>query len=491
MEFISGMNRWQYFTGCLDDSVDESNPVRFIDAYVSQLDMARLGFRNSEPQETGRPAYSPQDLLKLYIYGYFNRVRSSRKLEKESYRNIEVMWLINNLHPDHKTIARFRQKNPEALKNVFRDFVRLCMELDLYGRELIAIDGSKFKAWNSKDRNFTKGKLDYRIRRIDEKIAAYMEELDREDAGTDAQEGAVEKSNRLQEAIAALNDRRAVLEGYKSSITGGEETQISLTDPDSRLMKTKNGMDICLNVQTAVDSKNKLVVEFTVGNQAQDKNMMAPMAEAASAALGTDGMTIVADNGYDSISDVAQVLAGGNVPVVCGGDYEFWYPASEEDAEIPTDYDIEIARPVYLPERNVFVCPMGQFLIPSCYVKSKHIAKYGNTGACAKCPKKCTVSRYHYTERRINKSEFSKTCDATPTPLRRIRILQNKEIASQRKAIVEHPFGIIKRGLGIEYLLLRTIARAEGELSLAFLAFNMKRALNILGIQKMMAGITR
>lgn len=488
MEFISGTDRRQYTMCCLNDVIDENNPVRFIDVYVSQLDMTGLGFSNSEPQETGRPAYSPQDLLKLYIYGYFNRVRSSRRLEKESYRNIEVMWLINNLHPDHKTIARFRQNNPEALKNVFRNFVKLCMEFGLYGKELIAIDGSKFKAWNSKDRNFTKGKIDDRIRRIDEKIAAYMEELDRADAGMDTEESA--ESKKMREAVAALNDRKAILEGYKSSITCGEETQISLTDPDSRLMKTKDGMDVCLNVQTAVDSKNKLVVDFSVGNQVQDKNMMAPMAKKVSAILGTDGMTIVADNGYDSISDVAQVLAEGNIPVVCGGDYEFWYPADEEDADAPTAYDTALARPVYLPERNVFVCPMGQFLYPLYYVKSKHIAKYGNTKACAKCSKKCTIRRYYYAERRINKSEFSKTCDVSPTPLRKVRILQNKEIAAQRKCIVEHPFGTIKRGLDVEYLLLRTIAKAEGELSLAFLAFNMKRALNILGMQKMMVGVT-
>lgn len=489
MEFMSGTDRWQYSMGCLDDAIDENNPVRFIDAYISRLDMKELGFENSEPQETGRPAYSPQDLLKIYIYGYFNRVRSSRSLEKECYRNIEVVWLVNSLRPDHKTIARFRQKNPKALKNVFRDFVKLCMELDLYGKELIAIDGSKLKAWNSRDRNFTRGKIDDRIRRIDEKVTEYLEELDKLDESADSEDAAADLvgNKDLQEAIALLKDRKRVLKGYKSNITCCEETQVSLTDPDSRLMKTKDGMTVCLNVQTAVDSKNKMVVEFEVGNQVQDKNMMSPMAEKASAVLKTNGMTIVADNGYDSISDVAQVLAGGNTPVVCGGDYEYWYPASEDEAAKSTDYDAAIARPVYLANRNVYICPMGQFLYPSCYVKSKHIAKYGNPKACAGCPKKCTSLRYCYAERMIRKSEFSKECDVSPVPLKKICVLQNKEIAIQRKCIVEHPFGTIKRGLGIAYLLLRTIPKAEGELSLAFLSFNMKRALNILGIQKMMA----
>lgn len=246
MEFITGTDRMQYTMGCLDDAIDENNPVRFIDAYVSRLNMKELGFENSKPQETGRPAYSPQDLLKIYIYGYFNRVRSSRNLEKECYRNIEVIWLVNNLRPDHKTIARFRQKNPKALKNVFRDFVKLCMEMNLYGKEFIAIDGSKFIAWNSREKNFTKGKIADRIRRIDEKVMAYLEELDKIDASVNSDDDAdtLNKKKNMQEAINALKGRKSVLEGYKSNITDGEETQVSLTDPDSRLMKTKDGMTI-------------------------------------------------------------------------------------------------------------------------------------------------------------------------------------------------------------------------------------------------------
>ena len=377
MEYISGIDRNQYCINSLEDAIDENNPIRFIDVYVSRLDISEMGFEHSEPQDTGRPPYAPGDLLKLYLYGYFNRVRSSRNLEKECYRNIEVMWLLNGLCPDHKTIARFRQNNPKALKNVFRDFVRLCAGLGLYGKELIAIDGSKFKAWNSKDRNYTKGKIQDRIRRAEEKIAAYLEELEQTDR-TEAEE----QVKAIEAAILALVEHRTELEGYLERVTCGEETQVSLTDPDSRLMKTKDGMSVCLNVQTAVDSKNKMVVEFAVCNQVQDKNLMSPMAEKVSEILESKHMVIVADNGYDSVSDVAQVLAGENVPVVAGGDYEFWYPTTGEEAEEVTDYDEAIARPVYLPDRNVYICPMGNFLYPSCYVKSKHIAKYANTRAC-------------------------------------------------------------------------------------------------------------
>ena len=426
------------------------------------LDIGEMGFEHSEPRNTGRSSYAPRDLLKLYLYGYFNRVRSSRNLEKECYRNIEVMWLLNGLRPDHKTIARFRQNNPKALKKVFQDFVKLCMGLGLYGKELIAIDGSKFKAWNGKDRNYTKGKIQDRIRRAGEKITAYLEELEQAD-----KERAVEDQIRaIKTAILALVEHRREMEGYLESITGGEEAQVSLTDPDSRLMKTKDGMSVCLNVQTAVDSKNKMVVEFVVCNQVQDKNLMWPMAERASKILGVDHMTIVADNGYDSVSDVAQVLAGNNIPVVCGGDYEFWYPTTAEEAEVITGYDETISRSVYIPS-----------LYPSCNITKKHIAKYGNPSACSHCPKKCTTMRYFYVERMIKKSEFSKECDLSPVPLKKIRILQNKAISSQRKCIVEHPFGTVKHDLGVRQLLLRGIQKAEGELSLAFLAFNMKRAL--------------
>lgn len=485
MDYVSGIDRNQCCISSMEDAIDENNPIRFIDVYVSRLNICEMGFEHSEPRDTGRPSYAPRDLLKLYLYGYFNRVRSSRNLEKECYRNIEVMWLLNGLRPDHKTIARFRQDNPKALKKVFQDFVRLCAGLGLYGKELIAIDGSKFKAWNSKDRNYTKGKIQDRIHRAEEKITAYLEELEQTDKATVAGDQVIA----IETAIQTLVERRTELEGYLESITCGEETQVSLTDPDSRLMKTKDGMSVCLNVQTAVDSKNKLIVEFAVCNQAQDKNLMSPMAEKASEILGADQMTVVADNGYDSVSDVAQTLAGNNIPVVCGGDYEFCYPTTAEEAEVITGYDETIARSVYIPSRNIYICPMGKFLYPSCYVTKKRIAKYGNPSACSHCPKKCTTMRYFYVERMIKKSEFSKECDLSPVPLKKIRILQNKAISSQRKCIVEHPFGTVKHDLGVRQLLLRGIRKAEGELSLAFLAFNMKRALNIVGIKILMTAL--
>ena len=490
MEFIIGENREQssLLPDCLDDYIDEENTARVIDAYVESLDMFQLGFEKSLPNETGRPMYDPKDLLKLYIYGYMNRVRSSRNLERESHRNLEVIWLLRKLTPDHKTIARFRQQNPKALKNVFRDFVRLCSGLGLYGKELIAVDGSKFKAWNTKDRNFTKGKITDRIHRIDKKIEQYITELDEQDK-VESNDTEEPRATKVQEIIQQLTERKKRLQTFSEELKSGEETQISLTDPDSRLMKTKDGLDVCLNVQTAVDSKNKMVVEFDVSNQVQDKNMMAPMARKATEILEAGPMIIVADNGYDSVSDVAQVVQAGHTPVVAGGAYEFCFPTEEKQAETIDDYNPEIARSVFFPERNVFICPMGKMLHPSAYCRSKHVARYMNTAACKTCLHKCTSSRYYAAERLIKPSEFSRQYDDCPLPLKKVYVRPNKEIVRLRKCIVEHPFGSVKRNLGVSYLLLRGKQKAEGEISLAFLAYNLKRAIHILGTKKLIQAL--
>ena len=232
---------------------------------------------HTEPCDTGRPPYDPRDLLKLYVYGYMNRVRSSRRLETESKRNLEVIWLLRRLSPDHKTIARFRHDNPRALKNVFRDFVRLCAREDLYGRELIAIDGSKFKAVNSKDRNFTREKLAERIRRIDERIEGYLRELDSGDSKESACGGG-KSAQEIKGIISGLTERKQRYQGYKEELERTGETQKSLTDPDSRLMLSNGKMDVCYNVQTAVDAKNKMIAEFEATNNANDSNQITPMA---------------------------------------------------------------------------------------------------------------------------------------------------------------------------------------------------------------------
>lgn len=489
MEFINGQSREQItlLPVSIDDYIDENNSTRVIDAYVETLDMKSLGFEKSTPNETGRPMYSPKDLLKLYIYGYMNKIRSSRKLEVETKRNLEVIWLMKSLSPDHKTISRFRQNNPQALKNVFRDFVRLCDKLNLFGKELVAIDGSKFKAWNTKDRNFTKGKLADRIKRIDEKIDEYIALLNENDL-QETTDSELTVDN-VVNIIYQLQNRRDEYAAYQDELSSSDETQISLTDPDSRLMKTKNGLDVCLNIQTAVDSKNKMIVEFTVENQVQDKNLMSPLAKKTADILNADNLTIVADNGYDSVTDVAQVYNDGMTPVIAGGDYEFFVETNKEYSEEILDYTDGIARSVYFPNRNIFVCPMGKILYPNSYNKSKHIAKYVNYQACRNCKHKCTSTNYYRAERTVRPSEYSNKYDDKELYLKRVQIFQNKNIVRQRKCIVEHVFGTVKRNLDTSYLLLKGKKKVEGEISLAFLALNIKRAINIIGTKRLIAAI--
>ena len=274
MDFISGEGREQIilFPQTISEYIQEDSTARVIDAYVDSLNLAALGFSRSETNKTGRPPYDPKDILKLFIYGYVFRVRSSRRLEAESARNLEVMWLLRKLSPDHKTIADFRKDNPKALKNVFRHFVKFCAKMGLYGKELAGIDGSKFKAVNAKDRNFTKDKLKDRIERIDNKIDEYLREMEETDREEDKEEK-TKSAGEINKIIQGLKERKQSYEGYAAELEETGETQKSLTDPESRLMPSNGKMDVCYNVQTAVDAKNKLVIEFDVTNNANDMNL--------------------------------------------------------------------------------------------------------------------------------------------------------------------------------------------------------------------------
>jgi transposase len=488
MEFVCGENRDQVtiLPECVDDYVTDDNPVRVIDAYVENLDMEKLGFTKFKPNDTGRPMYDPKDLQKLYLYGYMNRVRSSRCLEAETKRNLEVIWLLKRLSPDHKTIARFRQQNSKALKNVFRDFVKLCMKLDLYGKELVAIDGSKFKAWNTKDRNFTPGKLEDRIKNIDAKIEAYLNDLNEKDAQEDLSDRE-KNAEDITRIIHELSERKQFYQSLQDELKNNDEKQISLTDPDSRLMKTKDGLDVCLNIQTAVDGKNNMVVEFEVENQVLDKNLMGPMAERAAEILEVETLTVVADKGYDSASDVAGLARKGFSPQVAGANYDICIPCTAEESETVTTYGE--GRTVYIPERNIFICPLGKPLYPSSYSKNKQLAKYCNRKACSHCPHKCTTERGKTAERHIKQADFSKEFDDQELHIRQIKIRADKDIVGQRKCIAEHPFGTVKRALDIGYLLLKGKVKVTGEMSLAYLAFNMKRAINILGTERLLHAI--
>ena len=485
MNFISGEERNQItlMPDSVEDYVDDNNSVRVIEAYINSLNLMDLGFAKPQPNDTGRPMYNPKDLLKLYVYGYMNRIRSSRRLETETKRNLEVIWLLRKLSPDHKTIARFRCDNTAALKNVFRDFVKLCMNLGLYGKELVAIDGSKFKAVNSKDRNFGGKKLIDRIARIDVKIDGYLKELEDSDWKENAAEGE-RSAEEIALIITELAERKATYENYADELAQTGEAQKSLTDPDSRLMMSNGKMDICYNVQTAVDAKNKLIVEFDIINNASDNNQITPMAERAKEILEVDALTAAVDAGYDSIQDIVAGMVQGVDIHVAGTNFDICVPVDEaQEQEIITHKD---GRCVYFSERNIALCPMGKVLHPGFYKKAKGHGVFYNYKSCKLCTCKCTNEvrgrRYQVP---MAEADFSKIYNDKDLYVKQIRIAPNKEINSLRKSIVEHPFGTIKRNMDAGYCLTKGLESVSGEFALAFLAYNFKRAINILGSKKL------
>jgi len=485
MEFISGEDREQQilFPQTIDEYVDENSAVRVIDAYIDSLDLETLQFKRSQTKKTGRPPYDGKDILKLYVYGYMNRIRSSRRLEAESRRNLEAIWLLRRLSPDHKTISNFRKDNPKALKNVFRDFVKLCLKLDLYGKELEAIDGSKFKAVNSKGRNFTKDKLKKRLERIEKHIEEYLKELEK----TDEEEDKVEKDKtavEIQKIIKGLKERRETYKAYGKELEENRETQKSLTDPDSRLMLSNGKMDVCYNVQTAVDSKNKLIAEFEVTNNTNDLNQITPMAGKVKEMLETETIAVAADMGYACASDIAAAIRLGVEAHIAGTDYDICIPAEGGwQAEITSQAN---GKCIYVKERNVAVCPMGKVLYPGSYKKSKGAAVFRNSEACKTCTCRCTKDSHSFNYQFVMaESDFKKEYNDKDLYVRQIHIKPKKEIYKQRKSLCEHPFGTVKRGMDGGYCLLKGKPKVLGEFSLIFLAYNLKRVINILGSKKL------
>ena len=352
MPFISGTDRDEVLLlpESLDDYITAENPVRFIDAFVSSLDLAALGFTRAWPAKTGRPAYDPADLLKLYIYGYLNRVRSSRTLEREAQRNVEVMWLVRKLTPDFKTIADFRKDNLSAIKSVCREFTLLCKKLELFGGDLVAVEGSKFRAVNSRKRNFNQKRLERLIKAIDEKVESYLKELDEKDK----EEPAVKtlSAEELQEKIKQLNECRSQYQELESKLAESEEKQISVTDPDSRLMPVGQGTDVCYNVQIAVDSKHKLIVDHEVTNDVTDQNHLAEMAIRAKEALGVEALDVVADMGYFDGSEVKKCTEAGVTTYVAKP-----YTSANQKHGLFTKDEFR-----YDQARDCYICPAGEEL---------------------------------------------------------------------------------------------------------------------------------
>ena len=491
MKYIQGKDRLQktMFPDLIDDYIEDGNPVRFIDAFVNSLNLKDLGFKYSD-SNNGRPPYNPTDILKLYIYGYFNKIRSSRKLETETKRNIELMWLLNKLSPDHKTISRFRKDNATVLKNVFRSFVDLCLELKLYGKELIAIDGSKFKAVNSVDNNFSDKKLTFRIKRIDEQLEKYLSLLDDNDA-VELDSPTMTKEE-ISNIILSLNKKKRKFEDMKTKLEETGETQISLTDPDSKRMKTaSNTSEVSYNIQSAVDDKHKLVLDYEVTNSCNDRNLLFPMAKKAKKILNQEELTVVADKGYFVATDIVKCINENITAHVSNKNENISMCILSDDKQnhIGEWQDFR-GESVYFKEHNLGVCSMGQVLYPRGYLKNEKAAVFSNAAACKNCihHDKC-IKTFKRLKVKMPKESFSQKYDEENLFLKQITYSPDKNILKRRKAIVEHPFGTIKRHLNSGYCLLKGLKNVQGEFALTFLAYNLKRVINMLGVDTLIREI--
>jgi transposase len=477
MPFVYGASRDEVllFPEALNDYITAENPVRFIDAFVSSLDLSQLGFNHSAPGRTGRPPYDPADLLRLYIYGYLNRVRSSRMLERETHRNLEVMWLVGKLTPDHKTIANFRKDNPEALKRACREFTLLCKRLDLFAGELVAVDGSKFRADNSRQRNYNEKKLDRLIKAADEKIISYLKEMDEEDHREP--EVISLSAEELKQKLDRLKERKARYEGLQTKLKESGEKQLSTTDPDSRLMLAGASTEVCYNVQTAVDSRHKLILEHEVTQDVTDKNQLYAMSLKAKEALGAEELEVVADMGYFDGAEVKKCQEAGITTYVAKP-----YTSANQKHGLYTKDQFS-----YDKERDCYICPEGEELSYrfDTVELGRHIRYYATT-RCRDCPAraKCTRAERGRSGRRITRWVDEHLLEEMAE-----RVRAKPEVMKQRKAIVEHPYGTMKRGMNQAYFLLRGLKKVAGEMSLTVLAYNMKRVLNIVGVEGLMEAV--
>jgi len=474
MAHIPGHDRSQLLLlpEAVDDYVAADNPVRFIEAFVDGLDLAALGFIGTVPKATGRPGYAPADLLKLYIYGYLNRVRSSRRLEAETHRNIEVIWLLRHLKPDFKTIADFRRINHKAFRPVFRQFVLLCKQLDLFGRALLAVDGTRIKAVNNKDRNFTRASLAEFIRLADKKLDDYLQRLDHSDATEQSAGGA--RVENLAEKIAAVRGRRERCQEMLAELDRTGESQISLTDPDSRAMAAHTRVAVGYNAQIAVDTKHKLIVEQQVTNQVLDMGLLTETAEPAKEILGVETIDVVADKGYFKIEDIEACEKAGMEPYVSR-------PQRGPSVRAGLFRKDEFK---YDPETDSFTCPAGQRLTPYSSSALRLLKKinYANRKACRDCPlrARCTDNQFRTVSRLENEAVLDRMQE---------RLAKRPEVLNQRRETVEHPFGSIKQWMNQGAFLMRGLEKVRGEFSLTALAYNLRRVLNLVGFAQLMTAV--
>ena len=473
MKHIQGISRAQplLLPSCVDDYVGPDNVVRFIDAFVESLDLVAAGFDRALPKATGRPGYDPSDLLKLYIYGYLNRVRSSRRLEAETHRNLEVIWLMRQLQPDFKTIADFRRENKTSFRKIFREFVVMCRSLDLFGTELIAVDGTRLKAVNSGQRNFTKAKLAKAMAESDERLARYLKQLD--DADKDDTTPPARVDN-LEEKISAIKERRAHLEAHRAELQARGEDQISLTDPDARAMQSSSRIGVGYNIQIAVDTKHKLIAEQQVHNNVSDLGLLSETANAARANLGVDHIDVVADRGYYKIEDIEACEAAGVTPYV---------PKPLRGSCVKNGFFTK-EQFHYDADADNLICPGGQKLEPkyNSKIRDNDAITYVNRKACKTCDLRvrCTNAAFRKVMRYANEAILDRMAE---------RLTARPEVMDQRRESVEHLFGSIKQWMGQRDFLTRRIENVRGEFSLTALAYNIRRALTLVGVAGLMRAI--
>ncbi|MGF6446104.1 IS1182 family transposase [Paraburkholderia youngii] len=467
--FVEGVDRNQatLLPECLEDFIAEDNPVRIVDAFVDELDLESLGFEGAMPASTGRPSYHPAVMLKIYIYGYLNRVQSSRRLERECQRNVELMWLTGRLVPDFKTIAEFRRSNGEGIRNVCRRFVVICRDLKLFTQAAVAIDSSKFKAVNSRDENFTPNKIERRQEQIEQSIQRYLDALETADRTQPAEVEA--KTERLREKIERLREQMRDLDRAAALLNKLPEKQVSLTDPDSRSMvsQAKGTGIVGYNVQVAVDTKHHLVVTHEVTNVSSDRAQLSPMAKAARDAMGKKKIKALADRGYFSAPEIKACADAGIAALV---------PKSQTSGA-KADGRFDRADFIYIAKDDQYLCPAGQRAIYRyTSLESVNLLKTHTywSSACPRCPIKsqCTPADY----RRIRRWEHEAVLEAVQR-----RLDRQLDAMTIRRRTVEHVFGTLKHWMGSTHFQTRGLGRVAAEMSLHVLAYNLKRVIRILG----------
>lgn len=539
MGYIQGADRNQVILlpDTLDDYVGGDNEVRAIDAFIDSLDISLMGFK-ADPAKEGRPGYDPRDMLKLYMYGYLNHIRSSRRLQKEASRNVELMWLLRKVVPDFRCIADFRKDNAKSIREVFRAFVRLCNKAGMLSHESVVIDGSKFRAVNADNKSYVSSNAKKVLLDVEEKISRYMKELDEADAA-ESRPGALTKED-IVGVLDYLERRKAQLTEALEQMAGSGENHICTTDPESRLMKTRDGIRPSFNVQTAVEAKNHLIVHYDVTSECTDWHLLGDGINASKAALGVENLEGIADRGYSNDEEILQCLLNGDTPTTHPnkGEKSRMFRFQKTDTEVTGEVvsyaemkaqgglekaPVEVRRePPLHPyferdiEKDIVICPMGQTLF---YAGPGHpngkkdpcIRRYHRLSACLKCPNKCTLHKrrivsFKEGETRKEEAFYEKAREnrIVRKMSRRFKVITlseeesswdewvilrfypNQQHLRKRNTVVEHPYGTVKRWHGAGYLLTKGKQKAAAEMGLSFLAYNFRRVVNLLGVNGLM-----